>query len=105
MQQGWDAVIREPVTASPIPTGFSCKTSKPSEITVHATRTIKDGLEPICRWKKGAAGKQDFKTGTMTEKTIEEAAKTFGGTFCVNCIPLLRASLALEVNQFFGYAG
>jgi len=102
MQQGWDAIIREPVIVLPVPTGFSCKTSGQSEVTVHATRTIEDGLEPICQWRRGAAGGQDFRTGTMTEKTIEEAANKFGGAFCVNCTHLMRASLALEVNKFFG---
>ena len=102
MQQGWDAIIHEPVTSTPAPTGFSCKTSKPNEVTVHATRTVKNGLEPICRWKKGVAGRQDFKRDTMTVETVEKASSTFGGTFCVNCRPLLRASLALEVGHFYG---
>ena len=69
---------------------------------VHATRTVRKGLEPICRWKKGVAGKQDFKRDTITVPTVEEASNLFGGTFCANCIPLLRASLALDVSRFYG---
>ena len=102
MQEGWDTIIHEAVASTPAPTGFSCRTSKPNEVMVHATRTVRNGLEPICRWKKGVAGKQDFKRDTITVETIEQASNEFGGTFCANCIPLLRASLALDVSRFYG---
>jgi len=59
-------------------------------------------IEPICRWKKGAVGKQDFKRDSITVESIEEAAVQFGGRFCVNCEVLLKASLRLQVHQLFG---
>ena len=102
MQKGWDAIIHEAVASTPSPTGFSCRTSNPDEVVVHATRTVTNSLEPICRWKKGVAGKQDFKRDTITVPTVEEASNLFGSTFCANCIPLLRASLALDVSRFYG---
>jgi hypothetical protein len=102
MQKGWDTIIHEAVASTPAPTGFSCRTSNPDEVMVHATRTVRNGLEPICRWKKGVAGKQDFKRDTITVETVEQASNLFGGTFCANCIPLLRASLALDVSRFYG---
>jgi hypothetical protein len=101
MQRGWDTILHEAVSSTPSPTGFSCRTSNPDEVVVHATRTVANSLEPICRWKKGVAGKQDFKRDTITVPTIEEASNLFGGTFCANCIPLLRASLALDVRRCY----
>ena len=101
MQRGWDTILRETVSSTPSPTGFTCRNSSPGEVVVHATRMIANNLEPICRWKKGVAGKQDFKRGTITVPTIEQAANQFSGTFCTNCIPLLRASLALDVKRYY----
>ena len=101
MQRGWGAILHEAVPTTPSPTGFSCRTSNPDEVVVHATRTVANSLEPICRWKKGAAGRQDFKRDTMTVSTIEEASNQFSGTFCANCFPLVRASLALDVKRYF----
>jgi len=115
MQGAWiDSVIREGVTSAVIPTGFSCRVSNPDEVVVHAT-TVVEGvpqsvphqeavqcIEPICRWKKGAAGKQDFKRDSITVESIEEASIQFGGRFCVNCEVLLKASLRLQVHQLFG---
>jgi hypothetical protein len=103
MEGTWiDRVIREGVTCSEVPTGFSCCTTNQNDVVVHATTFIEGGTEPICRWKKGAAGKQDFKGITMTVETVEMASVRFGGRFCVNCQALLRASLRLEVEQLFG---
>jgi len=115
MQGAWiDSVIREGVTSAVAPTGFSCRVSNPDEVVVHAT-TVAEGLsqcvphqravqciEPICRWKKGAVGKQDFKRDSITVESIEEAAVQFGGRFCVNCEVLLKASSRLQVHQLFG---
>ncbi len=70
-------------------------------LMVHATTLVDGGTVPICRWKKGAAGKRDFKGDVMTVETVEMASVRFGGRFCVNCQALLRASLRLEVEQFF----
>jgi hypothetical protein len=55
----------------------------------------------VPRMTKGVAGKQDFKRDTITVPTVEEASNLFGGTFCANCIPLLRASLALDVRRCY----
>jgi hypothetical protein len=101
LQRGWGTILHEAVPTTPSPTGFSCRTSNPDEVVVHATRTVANSLEPICRWKKGAAGRQDFKRNTMTVSTIEEASNQFSGTFCASCFPLLRASLALEVKRYY----
>ena len=103
MEGAWiDRVIQEGVTCSEIPTGFSCCLTDQFDVVVHATTSIEGGTEPICHWKKGAAGKRDFKGITMTVETVEMASIRFGGRFCVNCQALLRASLRLEVEQLFG---
>jgi hypothetical protein len=103
MQGAWiDGVIREGVTNAVVPTGFSCRISNPEEVVVHATASVNGGTEPICRWKKGAAGKQDFKSNTITVDSVEQASNQFGGRFCVNCETLLRASLRVDVDQFYG---
>jgi len=103
MQGDWiEAMLREGVTRAVVPTGFSCRVSNPNEVVVHATTVVVGSTEPICRWKKGAAGKQDFKGDIITVASIEEASNQFGGRFCVNCEALLRASLRLQVEEFFG---
>ena len=84
------------------PTGFSCRISNPDEVVVHATALVKGGAEPICRWKKGAAGKQDFKSNTITVDSVEQASNQFSGRFCFNCETLVRASLRVDVDQFYG---
>ena len=101
MQRGWDNILREAVSSTPSPTGFTCRNSSPGEVVVHATRMIANNLEPICRWRRGVAGEQGFKRGTITVPTIEEAANQFSGTFCTSCTPLLRASLALDVRRYY----
>jgi len=113
MQGAWiDGVLREGVTNAVVPTGFSCRVSNPDEVVVHATTVVEGrtsdtkelfrSVEPICRWKKGAAGKQDFKRDSITVESIEEASNQFGGRFCVNCEVLLKASLRLQVDRLFG---
>jgi len=111
MQGAWiDSVLREEVTNAVVPTGFSCRVSNPNEVLVHATTVIEgrtsdkelfQSVEPICRWKKGAAGKQDFKRDCITVESIEEASNQFGGRFCVNCEVLLKASLRIQVDRLF----
>ena len=103
MQGAWiDGVTREGVTKAVVPTGFSCRGSNPDDVVVHATALVNDGTEPICRWKKGAAGKRDLKSNTITVDSVEQASNQFSGRFCVNCDALLRASLRLDVDQFYG---
>ena len=76
-------------------------------MVVHATASSKDGMGPICRWRKGAgkgkraAGEWDCKGIIITVEDIEQAANQFGGRFCANCEPLLRASLRLQVRQLW----
>jgi hypothetical protein len=103
MQGPWiDGVLREGVTNAEVPTGFSCRVSNPDEVVVHATTLVEGGTEPICRWKKGAAGKRDFKSDIITVESVEQASNQFSGRFCVNCEVLLRASLRLQVDRFYG---
>jgi len=103
LQGAWiDSVLREGATDAAVPTGFSCRVSNPDEVVVHATALVEGGTGPICRWKKGAAGKQDFKRDSITVESIEKAANQFGGRFCVDCEVLLKASLRLQVDRFFG---
>jgi len=103
MEGDWiDGVLRERVTNAAVPTGFSCRVSNPDEVVVHATTLVEGGTEPICRGEKGAAGKQDFKRDSITVESIEKASNQFGGKFCVNCEVMLKASLRLQVDRFFG---
>jgi len=103
MQGAWiERVLREPVTNAEVPTGFSCSVAKPDAVVVHATTVIGGDTEPICRWKKGADGKRTFKGIIMTLDTIEEMSSQFGGRFCSNCQALMRASLRLQVDHFYG---
>ena len=102
MEGAWiDTVLQESVTNAEVPTGFSCRVSHPQQGVVHATTSVEGGTKPICLWKKGAAGKRDFKADTITAESIEEAANQFGGRFCANCGPLLKASLRVMVSQLW----
>ena len=102
LQGAWiDRVLREGVTEAEEPTGFSCCVANKDNIVVHATTFVDGGTEPICRWKKGAAGKRDFKGNIMTAETIERASNQFGGRFCANCEALLKASLKVQVERFY----
>jgi hypothetical protein len=102
LEGAWiDRVLRETVTNAEVPTGFSCCGANKNDILVHATTLVKGGTEPICRWKKGAAGKRDFKGNIMTAETVEQASNQFGGRFCANCHALLKASLKLQVDRFY----
>ena len=101
MEGAWtDRAIREPITNAEVPSGFSCCASNPNNVVVHATSVVQGATEPLCRWKKGAAGKH-FKGAVLTAATVEEAANQFSGKFCVNCKPLLKASLGLQVERFY----
>ncbi len=106
MEGAWmDDVLHEGATNVTVPTGFSCRVSNPDAVVVHATTVDPGGLsltEPICRWKKGPAGKQDFKRDCITVESVEKASIQFGGEFCVNCEGMLKASLRLQVYRFFG---
>jgi len=101
-EQWMHSMLREEITRVAAPTGFSCRTSNPDEVVVHATTVVRGGTEPICRWKKGAAGRQDFRRDSVTTESVEEAASQLGGRFCINCERLLRASLKLQVEEFYG---
>jgi hypothetical protein len=102
LEGAWiDRVLRESVTNAEVPTGFSCAGANKDDIVVHATTLVDGGTEPICRWKKGSAGKRDFKGNIMTTETIERASNQFGGRFCTNCHALLKASLKVQVERFY----
>ena len=102
-----DSVIREGVTNALVPTGLSearmFRISSPDEAVVHAIALVNGSTEPICHWK-GVADEQDFKSNTIIVDSVEQASKQFYGRFCVNCEPLLRASLRVDVDQFYGEA-
>ena len=102
LQGTWvNRVLQEGVTKTEEPTGFSCCVANKDNILVHATTFVDGGTEPICRWKKGAAGKRDFKGDIQTAETIEQASNQFGGRFCANCNALLRASLKVQVKRLY----
>ena len=84
------------------PTGYACRTSRPDAGLVHATTVVDGGTEPLCSWKGGASFKQDFRRDSITARNIEEAANRFGGKFCTDCEGLLKASLRIQVDRFFG---
>ena len=100
-----DTVLREDVHKLVVPTGFSCRASlaRHEEVVVHATTVVEGGTEPLCRWKKGVTGRQAFKRGNVTVGSVEKAANQFGGRFCSNCESMLKASLQIQVEQFFGF--
>ena len=94
------------------PTGYARLTSRPDARNygwytqlaglVHATTVVEGGTEPICSWKRGASFKQDFKHDSITARNVEEAANQLGGRFCIDCEALLKASLKIQVDRFFG---
>ena len=102
MEGPWiEAALREDFQGAVAPTGFSCRASLAEEIVVHATTVINKKTEPLCRWKKGAASSQSFKRDCVTVKSVEEASIEFGGNFCSTCEGMLKASLQVQVEQFF----
>ena len=102
MEGPWiEAALCEDFQGAVVPTGFSCRASLAEEIVVHATTVINKKTEPLCRWKKGAAGSQSFKRDCVTVKSVEEASIEFGGNFCSTCEGMLKASLQVQVEQFF----
>ena len=100
-----NAVLREDVTDAVAPTGFTCRTSRPDAGLIHATTVVEGGKVPICSqpaWRRGASFKQDFKRDSITAGSVEEAANQLGGRFCIDCEILLKASLKIQVDRFFG---
>ena len=99
------AVLHEDVTNELAPTGYACRTYG----MVHATTVVEGGTVPICSWRSwrrrfAVAGHTGLylKRDGMTAGSIEEAANMFGGRFCIDCEILLKASLRIQVNRFFG---
>ena len=108
MQRAWmDSVIREGVTDALVPTGFSearmFRVLWAEDAAIQATAMVNGSPEPICHWK-GVVDEQDFKSNTIIVDSVEQASRQFYGRFCVNCEPLLRASLRVNVDQFYGEA-
>jgi len=93
------AMLREGVPRAVVPTGFSCRVSDRNKV-VHATTMVGGSTEPLCRWKQ--LGERNFKGDIITVESIEEASRRFRGRFCASCVALLRASLRLQVDAFFG---
>jgi len=104
MEGAWiDCVIREGVTPTEVPTGFSCCATKRTNVLVHASIVANGATVPICRWKKGTVMEpRNFKGSTMTVESIETASNQFGGRFCGNCRQLVKASLRLRIDELFG---
>jgi hypothetical protein len=65
------AVLQEDVVDWVVPTGFSCSATRKDEVVVHATTVNEGGTEPICRWKKGSATKQDFKRDNIQLRALK----------------------------------
>ena len=102
MEGPWiDQMLRSSPTEAEVPTSFSCRVARPCDVIVHATTSVKGGVQPICHWRKGAIGKHEFKSNFLTVDSVEEASSQFAGKFCENCEPLLRASLRMTVDRFY----
>jgi hypothetical protein len=103
MEGSWiDQMLQSSPTEAEVPTSFSCRSTRPSDLVVHATTTVKGGMQPICKWKKGEIGKHAIRGNVHTRISVEHASRDFAGSFCKNCAPLLRASLRMEVHRFYG---
>ena len=101
MQGEWiHRVLSGEVRAPQLPTGFACLTADLDDVTVHATTTITGYTEPICWWKQGDL--QSFRGITHTVGNIEHASRQLGGKFCPDCKVLLKASLQVQVQGFYG---
>ena len=96
-----DTILREEVAEFIVPSGFCCWLME-SQIVVHATTVTGEGTRPICLGKISAAGKQQIAHHGVTVGSIEKAASEFGGKFCRSCECLMKASLQIQVEQFFG---
>ena len=97
-------VLQEGAVVAEEPTGFSCRVAHPEHVVVHTSAAGKGDIGPIRRWKKGAGqGKdwRDCKDDITTVEDIEQAAEQFGGSFCSECEPLMRASLRHQVRQLW----
>ena len=88
--------------STPAPKGYARRTSRPYAGLVHATTVVEGGVEPICSSKRGASFRHDFARDRISARCIEEAASRLGGRFCSDCEALLKASLKIQVNRFFG---
>ena len=97
-----DSALREKGTDAEMSTGFSCCVANQDDIVVHATTLVDGGMEPVCRGEKRAAGTHFFKGSVTTVETVEKAFSEFGGRFCADCQSLLRASLKVQVERFYG---
>ena len=97
------SALREDVTNEVAPTGYSYHTSGLDAGLVHATIFVDAHSEPICGCTQGALIEQDFKCDIITAGSVKEAANQLGHPkFCANCEILLKASLRIQVNRFFG---
>jgi hypothetical protein len=70
--------------------------------SVHATTLVEGNTEPICSWKRDASFKRDFERDSVTARNVEEAANRLGGRFCSDCEAMLKASVRVQVDRFFG---
>ena len=95
-------VLLSSPTEAEVPTSFACQAAKSDEVVVHATTSFNGGVQPICRGKEGATGKNELKSNIHIFESVEEAFDECGGRFCKSCEPMLRASLRVKVNQCYG---
>jgi hypothetical protein len=93
-----DTVLREEVAEFMVPSGFCCWLME-SQIVVHATAVTDEGTRPICNLP---LAEQQFAHNCVTVGSVEKAASEFGGRFCNNCECIMKASLQIQVKQFFG---
>ena len=64
---------------------------------VHALARFREGVAPMCYWKI----RREAGIKSTTVEDISQAANQFGGKFCENCEPLLKASLRHQVSQLW----
>ena len=89
------------VEGAKAPSGYSCSTTRRGQATIHAIAYSGERAVPICRWGSGESIIQGGKGETLVVEDVEEARQQFGGKFCENCGPLMRASLRLQVRQLW----
>ena len=98
-------LLQDEAISARTPKGYSCRTSLMGQTIVHAVTRVRKGAVPMCRWKKqhGEATTRDDKDATKVVESIEEASTKFGGEFCGECRPLMKASLILRVRQLWAH--
>ena len=97
VQGPWiEELSREFSECEKTPIGYECHTWRRGAV-VHALAWFREGIAPMCYWKT----RWEAKNKSMTVEDISQAAYQFGGKFCEDCEPLLKASLRHQVSQLW----